>query len=90
MDGYEASTKIRSLSHSHHSKGIPIIAFTANAMKDDDVKCKEAGMDDYLSKPIDMDEFQRVFGRWKEKMMERKKVRLGLKNADTVVEVETA
>ena len=78
MDGYEASSRIRNLADSHHSKNIPIIAFTANAMKDDDVKCKEAGMDDYLSKPIDMDEFKKVFARWNEPMLIRRKTRLSL------------
>ena len=76
MDGYEASLSIRALDKSHHSQNIPIIAFTANAMKDDDVKCKESGMDDYLSKPIDMDELQVVFDRWKGQMKERKAARL--------------
>ena len=76
MDGYEASLSIRSLDASHHSRDIPIIAFTANAMKDDDVKCKESGMDDYLSKPVDMDELKIVFARWKDKMSERKRLRL--------------
>ncbi|CAA6815113.1 MAG: Histidine kinase [uncultured Thiotrichaceae bacterium] len=76
MDGYEASSKIRQLAMNHHSKNVPIIAFTANAMKDDDKKCKAAGMDDYLSKPIDMNEIKQVFSHWHETMTLRKKARL--------------
>jgi len=55
MDGYEASRQIRAASADELNKKIPIIAMTANAMADDKQKCLIAGMDDYLSKPIDSD-----------------------------------
>ncbi len=55
MDGYEASRQIRAASAGELNKNIPIIAMTANAMADDKQKCLIAGMDDYLSKPIDSD-----------------------------------
>ncbi|HVY22344.1 MAG TPA: response regulator [Steroidobacteraceae bacterium] len=51
MDGYSATREIRQL-----EKGgahIPIVALTANAMKGAEIECKEAGMDDYLTKPIE-------------------------------------
>lgn len=53
MDGYETTRQIRSGSAGVSNKNIPIIAMTANAMKGDDMTCIEAGMNDYLSKPID-------------------------------------
>ena len=53
MDGYEATKRIREIEGS--KKHSFIIAMTANAMKGDAQKCLDAGMDEYISKPIDYD-----------------------------------
>ena len=53
VNGYEATKMIRSLDR-EDAKKIPIIAMTANAFTEDRIKAKEAGMDEHISKPIDM------------------------------------
>jgi signal transduction histidine kinase/CheY-like chemotaxis protein len=56
LDGYEATREIRALEAGQ--RHIPIVALTAHAMKDDDVKCKAAGMDHHLTKPLDRERLQ--------------------------------
>ena len=62
MDGYETTRKIRE--HEAADKHVPIIALTAHAMKGADNECRAAGMDDYLSKPIDREQLQQSLNRW--------------------------
>ena len=64
MSGYDATRHIRANTHGQFDANILIIALTANAMKDDDVKCYEAGMNDYLTKPILCDELDKMIHKW--------------------------
>jgi CheY-like chemotaxis protein len=52
MNGMDACRAIRDLERSTGSAETPIVALTANAMEGDREKCYDAGMNDYLSKPI--------------------------------------
>jgi len=61
MDGLEATRRIRQMDE---YAGLPIIAMTANAMRGDREKCIAAGMNDYLSKPINRHELIRCLNRW--------------------------
>ena len=54
MDGFEATKAIRDGAVGDNYKAIPIIALTANAMKGDKEKCLASGMNDYLTKPINI------------------------------------
>ena len=54
MNGYEATKMIRSLDR-EDAKEIPIIAMTANAFTEDRIRAKEAGMDEHVAKPVDVD-----------------------------------
>jgi CheY-like chemotaxis protein len=59
MDGIEAARRIRKRWHD----GPRIIAITAYALEGDRDKCIDAGMDDYISKPVQMEELQRMLGK---------------------------
>lgn len=61
MDGLEATRRTRS---EHPGRHLPIIALTANAMKGDAERCMAAGMDAYVSKPIDRDQLYRTLAHW--------------------------
>ena len=61
MDGMEATHAIRALDD--HRAAVPIIAMTANAFEEDRRACLAAGMDDYVAKPIDVDQLARAIGR---------------------------
>lgn len=65
MDGFTATVKIREFENGHQSH-IPIIAMTALAMKGDKEKCIAAGMDDYLTKPINPEELYEVAEKYQD------------------------
>ena len=64
MDGFEATSAIRSMPSGGHD--LPIIALTANAVDGDRERCIESGMQDYLSKPISVEQLHDTLKRWLE------------------------
>jgi len=63
LDGYGATAKIRE----EFPRSVHIIAMTANAMQGDRERCLEAGMDDYLTKPVRVTDLEAAILRWQEK-----------------------
>ncbi len=64
MNGYEASEWIRNYEKTNQTTRLPIIAMTANAMEGDREKCLNAGMDDYVTKPIKLNVLQETLEKW--------------------------
>ena len=64
MDGYEATRAIRELENGAKRQRMPIVCLTAHVMASDVERSKEAGMDDYLSKPISKEKLETVLERW--------------------------
>ena len=64
MDGWQATQKIRELPGPNQNT--PIIAVTANAMKGDRDKCLQAGMNDYISKPVERKRMLLAIKKWTE------------------------
>jgi CheY-like chemotaxis protein len=68
MDGFEATKAIRAREHVDGGH-VPIIAMTANAMEGDRERCLNAGMDDYISKPIKPEDLIAISKKWLNKDM---------------------
>jgi CheY-like chemotaxis protein len=64
MDGMEATKTIRSAENLGAKQGIPIIALTAYAMDGDRQKFLKAGMDDYLAKPVQKQDLERMLTKY--------------------------
>lgn len=64
MDGYEATGMIRDPSSPVRSHGIPIIAMTAHALAEDQGKCLDSGMNDFISKPVRTQALSEILAKW--------------------------
>ena len=63
MDGYQATAALRRRTEGRDTH-LPIVALTANAKREDEQKCLEAGMDDFLSKPFTQEQLRQKLARW--------------------------
>ncbi len=68
MDGYEATRLIRKGICGEDKKNILIFAMTAHARKEDKEKCLKIGMNDYISKPIKIEELKRILSNWEDQI----------------------
>ncbi|MBL8615082.1 MAG: PAS domain S-box protein [Deltaproteobacteria bacterium] len=64
LDGFEATRRLRAGGEGALNPAVPVVAMTANALPGDVERCKAAGMDDYLSKPVQPAELERALRRW--------------------------
>lgn len=69
LDGYETTRRIRELERSSteasgNERSVPVVAITAEAMHGDREKCMAAGMNDYVTKPVDVEQLRAVLDRW--------------------------
>jgi signal transduction histidine kinase/FixJ family two-component response regulator len=64
MDGYEATRRIRAGAAGKQAASVPIIALTANALSGDREAAKDAGMDDYISKPFSRSQLVEMVRKW--------------------------
>ncbi|WP_334012480.1 ATP-binding protein [Alteromonas sp. S167] len=69
MDGFEATKRIRKGEAGDRYVDVPIIALTANAMKGDKERCVDAGMNDYLSKPFEVEDLLKKVEYWAKNKM---------------------
>jgi signal transduction histidine kinase/DNA-binding response OmpR family regulator len=67
MDGFEMTAEIRGIETAEGRRRTPIVAVTANAMAGEDERCREAGMDGYLSKPVGLVRLRATLQRWLKK-----------------------
>jgi CheY-like chemotaxis protein len=63
MDGFEATREIRRRELQAGASRLPVVALTAHLAAEERERCRDAGMDDFLSKPFDADDLQRVVER---------------------------
>jgi CheY-like chemotaxis protein len=64
MDGIAATRAIRAREAERGSEPVPLIAMTADVEPTEARRCRDAGLDDFLPKPFDMDHLREVLDRW--------------------------
>ena len=64
MDGFEATRRLRSMEEEDALRRLPVIAHTASCMPEEVLRCREAGMDDLLAKPVKLAQIGAMLEKW--------------------------
>ncbi|MGC8121118.1 response regulator [Marinobacter sp. VGCF2001] len=64
MDGYEATRQLRAWEANHSRSRVPVVALTASAMEEDEERCREAGMDSFVAKPVNLEMLRAVLEQY--------------------------
>tara|TARA_B100001057_G_scaffold279897_1_gene280288 strand:- start:4205 stop:6559 length:2355 start_codon:yes stop_codon:yes gene_type:complete len=64
MDGYEATRQLRAWETNHGRSRVPVVALTASAMEEDEERCREAGMDSFVAKPVNLEMLRAVLEQY--------------------------
>lgn len=83
MDGFEMTKEIRNHEQEQAWQRVPIIAITANALKGEAERCVSAGMDDYLSKPVEIARLRNTLMRWLSQRVDANASADGNSNSDS-------
>jgi signal transduction histidine kinase/DNA-binding response OmpR family regulator len=64
MDGFEATRRLRRWEDDHHRARVPVVALTASAMEEDEERCRAAGMDAFVAKPVNLEMLRAVLEQY--------------------------
>ncbi len=64
VDGFEATRRLRQWERDNHKPRIPVVALTASAMEEDEEKCRAAGMDSFVAKPVNLEMLRAVLDQY--------------------------
>ncbi len=64
MDGYEATRQLRAWEINHGRSRVPVVALTASAMEEDEERCRQAGMDSFVAKPVNLEMLRAVLEQY--------------------------
>jgi CheY-like chemotaxis protein len=64
VDGFEATRRLRRWEQEQNRSPIPVVALTASAMEEDEERCREAGMDSFVAKPVNLEMLRAVLEQY--------------------------